>query len=116
MTDPNMIDFYRRAAGLQKAHGKGRRFESAGALGRSYYNSVQTRRRSVLVPVLFLLVFCLVLKGVIYQSIGAQSYDDRVAALRTGTALQQAGAWLMQPEPATRFIAVQITNGLAKLH
>ena len=116
MTDPNMIDFYRRAAGLQNAHAKGHRFEAAGALGRFHYHSGQTRRRSVLALSLFLLVLCCLLKGVIYQSIGAQSYDDRVAALHRGTVVQMAGAFLMQPEPVTRFIAEQIANGLTKLH
>ena len=115
MTDPNMTDFYGRVARIQKARAKGHGFEAAGALGRSFYNRPKSRRRSLLVPVTVLVLGCFVLKGIIYHSVGAQTYDDRVAVLMAGKGVEPVGGWIMQPEPVTRFVADQITNGLAKL-
>ena len=113
MTDPNMTDFYGRVARIQKARAKGYGFEAPGALGRSFYNRSPARKRSVLMPVLFLLICGFLLKGVIYHAVGTQSYDDRVATLMAGKGVEPVGGWLMQPEPVTRLIAAEITKGLA---
>ena len=113
MTDPNMTDFYGRVARLQKARAKGYGFEAPGALGRSYYHRPASRRRSILVPVLFLLICGFLLKGLIYHSVGAQSYEDRVVSLMAGKGVEPVGGWLMQTEPVTMFVAAQITKGLA---
>ena len=115
MTDPNMMDFYGRVARIQKAHKKGYAFEAPGALGRSYYHPKTSRRRSFLVPVLFLLVCCFLLKGLIYYAVGPQSYGERVAVLMAGKGVEPVGGWLMQTEPVTLMIADQIANGMAKL-
>ena len=115
MTDPNLKDFYGRVARLQKARAKGYGFEAAGTLGRSYYTRPSTNRRSVLWPVLFLLLCTVLLKGIIYQSIGADSYGERVAALMAGDGIERAGGWLMQPEPDTILVADQITAIRAKM-
>lgn len=113
MTDPNLKDFYGRVARIQRARAKGHGFEAAGTLGRSYFHRPATQRRSVLGPVLFLLLCTVLLKGAIHHSIGAQSYGERVAALRTGDAIERAGGWLMQAEPATVFVSEQIARVLA---
>ena len=113
MTDPNMTDFYGRVARIQKARSKGYAFEAAGALGRSFYGRSPIRKRSVLMPVLFLLICGFLLKGIIYHSVGAQSYGDRVATLMAGKGVEPLGGWLMQAEPVTRLIATEITKGLA---
>lgn len=112
MTDPNIADFYGRAARLQKAHAKGFAFEAPGALGRSFYHRPASRRRSVVVPVLFLVVCGCLLKGVLHYSVGAQTYQDRVAALAAGEGVAPVGGWLMQADPVTLFISAQITKGL----
>ena len=114
MTDPNLTDFYGRVARLQKQRAKGYGFEAPGALGRSYYTKPKSRRRSFLTPVLFMLVCCFLLKGVIHHAVGAQSYDDRVAALLVGKGVEPVGGWLMQTEPVTLFISDKITEGLAR--
>jgi hypothetical protein len=113
MTDPNMTEFYGRVARIQKMRAKGYGFEAAGALGRSYYHRPQSRRRSFLMPILFLVLCCVLLKGVIYHSVGAESYAERVAALQAGTGVEPVGGWLMQPDPATLFVASQIEKALA---
>ena len=115
MTDPNLTDFYGRVARIQKARFKGYGFEAAGTLGRSYYYRPTSQRRSVLGPMLFLLLCTVLLKGAIYQTTGAQSYNDRVAALMAGDGIERAGGWLMQAEPATIFVADKITIALSKL-
>ena len=110
MADPNLTDFYGRVARIQKARAKGQGFEAPGALGRSYYNSPTTRRRSVLMPILLLGLCGFGLKGMIHFAVGAQSYEVRVAALRAGTGVEPVAGWVMQPEPVTLFVAEQITR------
>ncbi|MEO8241315.1 MAG: hypothetical protein ABI832_03330 [bacterium] len=115
MTDPRMTEFYGRVARIQKARSKGYGFEAPGTLGRSHYYRPQAQRRSIVGPILFLLLTAFLLKGVIYHSVGAQSYNDRVAALMAGDGIEKVGGWLMQSEPATQFVSDKITQGLAKL-
>lgn len=115
MTDPNMTDFYGRVTRIQNARAKGHGFEAPGALGRSFYQREQPQRRSVAMPVLLVILCVLGMKGLIYQAIGAQTYDERVSGLMAGPGLEPLGGWMMQTEPATVFIAGQIAKGLAKL-
>ena len=115
MTDPNMTDFYGRVARIQKARAKGYGFEAPGALGRSFYFRPKSRRRSFVIPVLFLLLCGFLLKGMIFYAVGAQSYDDRVAMLKAGEGIEPVGGWLMQPEPVTVFVADKIAMVLAKV-
>ena len=115
MSDPNLSDFYGRVARIQKARSKGYGFEAPGTLGRSSYAPPRTRRRSILGPVVFLLVCAVLLKGAIYQSVGADSYAERVAGLMAGDGVEWVGGWLMQTEPATIFVSDKITAVLAAL-
>ncbi len=115
MIDPNLTDFYGRVTRIKKARAKGYGFEAPGTLGRSYYLQPQSKRRSRIWPVLFLLVCAVVLKGMIFYNIGAQSYNERVAALQAGDGIERVGGWLMQSEPATTFVADTIAAVLAKI-
>ena len=47
-------------------------------------------------------------KGFLFAYLGADTYMGRVAALQEGAAMERAGAWIMQTDPATTFIADQI--------
>lgn len=40
-------------------------------------------------------------KAALFAQVGPAAYDERVEAMRNGSKVQQAGAWLMQAEPAT---------------
>lgn len=51
----------------------------------------------------------LVFKGVLIASLGPVAYEERVSALTAGTALEQAGAMIMQMDPIAREIASWIT-------
>ncbi|MBC7735996.1 MAG: hypothetical protein H7245_01950 [Candidatus Saccharibacteria bacterium] len=115
MTDPNMTDFYTRVARLEKARAKGYGFEAAGALGRSFYHKPTSRRRSVLLPLAFVMLCFFAMKGVVHHAIGAQVYQDRVATLAVGKGAESVGAWVMQADPLTVLISAQITKGLAAL-
>lgn len=44
-------------------------------------------------------------KGFLFAYLGEAAYSDRVASLQNGTVMEQAGAWIMQPDPATAFVA-----------
>jgi hypothetical protein len=54
--------------------------------------------------IVFLLAF-IVFKGFMLASIGIDGYDERVERLRQGTVVEQAGAWVMQRDPLSQFIA-----------
>lgn len=47
-------------------------------------------------------------KGLLFSYLGAEVYADKLTALENGTVIEQAGAWVMQPDIATTFIAGQI--------
>lgn len=115
MADPNLTDFYGRVARIQRARAKGYGFEAPGTLGRSYYYRPPAKRRSFLMPVLFLLVSALMLKAVIYHQVGPESYSQRVAALMAGDGIDRVGGWLMQVEPVTLYLSDKIGLGLQKL-
>ena len=114
MTDPNIADFYGRVARIQKARAKGYGFEAPGTLGRSYYFRPQTKRRSVIGPVVFLILCAFLLKGAIYTAVGAQSYQDRVASLMQSEGIERLGGWLMQADPATVYVSEKIAVLRAK--
>jgi hypothetical protein len=40
-------------------------------------------------------------KIALFALLGAETYGARLAQLQTGSAVEQAGAWLMQPDPVT---------------
>jgi len=44
-------------------------------------------------------------KGFLFAYLGEASYVERVATLQGGSVMEQAGAWVMQPDPATVLIA-----------
>ncbi len=44
-------------------------------------------------------------KSVIMAHLGAEVYNQRIAALNSGTLVEQAGGFLMYPDPATRWAA-----------
>jgi len=61
--------------------------------------------RFPLKAVLLLVVAAFLCKVFLVAWLGADDYVSRVAALQAGTSPEQAMAWLLQPEPATQFLA-----------
>lgn len=58
---------------------------------------------------LAVLVIGFLFKGFVYATLGAEQYVERVAVLQQGSLMEQSGGWIMQPDPATVFIAESIT-------
>ena len=63
------------------------------------------RPRFPLKGLLAIIVLGFLFKGVIYATLGAEAYAERVTALQEGSVMEQAGAWIMQADPATKLIA-----------
>jgi hypothetical protein len=59
---------------------------------------------------LLVLAAGLLLKAGLYQQLGPATYQDRLDALNQGNWAEQAGAWVMQPEPASLWAAAQLDN------
>lgn len=116
MADPNMSDFYRRVARIQTARAKGQGFEAPGTLGRSFYTRPQAPRRSVVAPVLLLLMAVFLLKGVMITQIGTEEYAARVERLQHGQGVEPFGGWLMQIDPVSAWVAVKIAPWLPQMH
>lgn len=105
MANRNLRDFYERIARILRMHAQGYGFEAAGTLGRSYYARRQRLRVPVIAPVLVVMAGVVFLKAMLHAGLGAQDYEARVAALWTGSAFDRVGAFLMQPDPATLWVA-----------
>lgn len=45
------------------------------------------------------------LKGFLFAYLGDAGYTERLTALQAGTVVEQAGAWVMQPDPVTAIVA-----------
>ena len=63
-------------------------------------------RRGFPIKGLLALVFgFFVFKAIMLSSLGEITYNERVAKLAQGGALEQGGGWMMQIDPATAFLA-----------
>ncbi len=51
----------------------------------------------------------LLFKGFLFATLGETTYSERVAKLQQGTIAEQVGAYAMQADPATLFLAQQLT-------
>lgn len=116
MSDPNLVDFYGRVARIERARAKGYGFEANGTLGRSHYLRPTRQRRPMLRVLIFAFVCVFGLKGLIYFNVGPESYDARVARLQTGQEFDRLGAWLMQADPVTVWVADLIDRGVTRLN
>ncbi|WP_245834206.1 hypothetical protein [Yoonia maricola] len=59
------------------------------------------RPRFPLKGLLAVLFLGFLFKGFLFAYLGEAEYVERVAALEGGSVLEQAGAWIMQPDPVT---------------
>ena len=70
------------------------------------------RPRFPLKGILFLVVAGFLFKGFMLAYLGDAAYGQRVATLESGTPMEKAGAWIMQSDPATVFVAGQLKTVL----
>ncbi len=108
MSDPSLSEFYGRIARIERARAKGYGFEANGTLGRSHYFRPIRKRRPLLRVMIFAAVCVFGLKGTILHSVGPEGYDARVANLQNGQEFDKLGAWFMQADPVTVWVAEQI--------
>jgi hypothetical protein len=63
------------------------------------------RPRFPLKGLLAVLFLGFLFKGFLFAYLGEGAYVERVATLRGGSMLEQAGAWVMQADPVTKLAA-----------
>lgn len=105
MTDQNLIDFTRRVRRIEQAHVDGYGFEAVGTLGRSHYRPRRRMRLPLMGPVIMVVALVVVIKAAIQVQLGPEIYQSKVDRLWQGTALDQVGAVLMQPDPLSLRVA-----------
>jgi hypothetical protein len=66
--------------------------------------------RGTLRGLVVILVVMLLFKGFLHAQLGPQAYTDRVESLAAGTIIEQAGAWVMTPDPLTLWISAQVAS------
>ncbi|SPH24597.1 hypothetical protein DEA8626_03648 [Defluviimonas aquaemixtae] len=110
MVDRNLQNFHGRIGRIERIHNAGGGFEAEGALGMSYYKARHrpARRFGLLGPIALVLIAVLGIKAAVYASLGAELYEERIAALRAGTTADQVGAYVLQADPITVAIAERI--------
>lgn len=109
MNDPQHEIFVKRLKRVERLNRRGAGFEATGTLGRSYYTK-RARKRSLWGPVIIAAVAFLVLKAIMVQQMGAFDYEARIESLRTGSTIEQVGAFVLQADPATLWLSEQINN------
>ena len=73
--------------------------------------TLKAKRRKRGLPVkgmLLLVLGFLVFKALMLAHLGPEAYGERVGKLEAGTIVEQSGAWIMQADLATQWIAGQI--------
>jgi len=115
MSDPNLANFYGRIARIERARAKGYGFEANGTLGRSHFFRPVRQRRPLLRVLIFAFVCVFGLKGTILHYVGPDSYAARVDRLAAGEDFDKLGAWLMQADPVTIWVATRIAVVEARL-
>jgi hypothetical protein len=108
-TDPNLNDFYKRVARIEYAHARGHGFDAKGALGRAAFVPRKRSRTPVLGPLMLIVAFGFMMKGVIHYQLGQDVYQGRVIALLEGEGVDRLGGYLMQADPVTLAISKQIS-------
>jgi hypothetical protein len=80
-------------------------------MGRDGLITAHPRRRMPSFPLrglMILLAAAFLFKAFLYASLGASVYEQRVGLLAGGSIVEQGGAWVMQADPATIWVARQI--------
>lgn len=68
-------------------------------------------RRGPRVPlrlIVYVAVALICFKGFLLATLGPVTYDERVTGLSEGTLIEKGGAWIMQSDPASEWIAAKI--------
>lgn len=110
MSDQNMKTFESRLSRINQMHASGTAFEATGTLGRSYFDANRRRARVRLPfrPIALILAAVLLFKATIFAQLGAEAYQQRIASLASASWPEQAAAWVLHADPATRKLSTFI--------
>ncbi|WP_149866382.1 hypothetical protein [Tropicimonas marinistellae] len=102
-----MKQFTGRLRRIDRIHRQGGGFEAAGTLGQSYYTRERERRdqRSALRPALVVLAVIVIFKGFLLASNGENAYREKVATLKSGSAVERVGGFVMAVDPLALVVA-----------
>lgn len=103
MSNPQMKEFYGRLRRVERIHRRGGGFEAVGTLSRSVY--VERRTNSLFRPLLVTLCVGIALKVALLLQIGTTDYQERVDRLAQGGQTEKVGAFIMQADPLTVWLA-----------
>lgn len=113
MSDAQVHDFQKRVRDISRQHRK----LSRGNVQLVERDGLLVPKRSLRVrgafPVrglLLTLIGFMLFKGFVFMQAGAINYNDRVAKLAEGNTAEQVGAWVLQADPITRWIADTIAS------
>lgn len=101
------LQFDKRLKRIVRKHNK-MRHGVAAVMTRDGLIVARPRRRAPRFPLqglVLLLAAGFFFKGLMLFSLGGTDYDTRVASLSSGTAVEQAGAWVLSPDPITVWVA-----------
>ncbi|MEW2919145.1 hypothetical protein AB1A64_18915 [Ruegeria sp. ANG10] len=106
------LEFGQRVHRLNKKHAKLSRGYRA-TMRKDGLVVMKPQRIKSAVPAKMLLL-CLAglfaFKTFLLTSLGASAYQYRVDSLAQGTSVEQAGAWVMQVDPVSEFLATNINS------
>jgi hypothetical protein len=112
MADIYMKSFNKRVHRLNKKHRK-----MANGIVHSVNHDglivARARRRGPRLPlkgIALLIVAFIGFKAFLLIYLGQAAYGERVEQFRSGTAVEQAGAYVMAPDPLTVFIATEVNR------
>ncbi len=109
MSDPQYNEFVGRLRRVDQIHRSGGGFEAAGTLGRSFYTK-RTKNRPFLRSMIVVAVAFLLIKAVLLTQIGESRYQTRLNNLQAGSQIEVAGAYLMQMDTVTVWLATQLKD------
>mgnify|MGYP006909079807 CR=1 FL=1 len=111
--DANQADFYRRLTEIDRKHSRSRgrfvRLEERDGMLVPVDRRPVARRLPLRGLVLALIAF-FGFKGFLFAYLGPVIYADRLALLEEGNAVEQAGAWVMRPDPVSRRVATWLPD------
>jgi hypothetical protein len=112
MADAKQVEFGSRLERIERAH---RQLEHGYItsvnhdgliIAKPHRRSSNRPMRGIFMSLLVLLTF----KGFVYAQIGSSAYGDRVDLLKSGTIVEQVGAYMMHADPITVWIAAQFNQ------
>ncbi len=109
------LPFEKRLRTISRRHDRMNRSGVVHSVNHDGLIVARPRRRSLRFPLrglLLLIAAGFAFKGYLLADLGPATYGDRVSVLQAGTIVEQGGAWLMQADPATVWIAEQINSYL----